>query len=186
MSNVRPNAVCIAQLRSILQASSRFRFDDRASSRVLNPKDGRVTKWCDLRETRRASSATFGQKTRRSQTCTSGEEPDSRRTSTTVTRRGTVPAEDPFTTIGRRLKQNAVRAAIKPLPDAQQRQVLRLMYVDGRLRIDLPKSVFTAALAATTLVGSLAGCSSPAVVMPIKFSEGTQHDRPGFRVRAGV
>ncbi len=38
---------------------------------------------------------------------------------------------DPFTTIGHRLKKNAVRAAIELLPDAQQRQVLRLMYVDG-------------------------------------------------------
>ena len=55
MSNVRPNAVCIAQLRSILQAFSQLGFGDRASSRVLNPKDGRVTKWCDLREMKRAS-----------------------------------------------------------------------------------------------------------------------------------
>jgi predicted XRE-type DNA-binding protein len=38
---------------------------------------------------------------------------------------------DPFTTIGRRLEKNAVRAAIERLPDGQQRQVLRLMYVDG-------------------------------------------------------
>jgi hypothetical protein len=55
MSNVRPNAVCIAQLRSILQAFSRLVFDDRASSRVHNPKVGRVTKSCDLREMKRAS-----------------------------------------------------------------------------------------------------------------------------------
>ena len=40
-------------------------------------------------------------------------------------------SRDPFTTIGQRLKKNAVRAAIELLPDAQQRQVLRLMYVDG-------------------------------------------------------
>ncbi|NNE18550.1 MAG: sigma-70 family RNA polymerase sigma factor, partial [Myxococcales bacterium] len=38
---------------------------------------------------------------------------------------------DPFTTIGHRREKNAVRAAIELLPDAQQRQVLRLMYVDG-------------------------------------------------------
>jgi serine/threonine-protein kinase len=38
---------------------------------------------------------------------------------------------DPFTGIGLRLEKNAVRAAIKRLPDAQQRQVLRLMYVEG-------------------------------------------------------
>jgi RNA polymerase sigma factor (sigma-70 family) len=38
---------------------------------------------------------------------------------------------DPFTTVGHRLEKNAVRAAIELLPDAQQRQVLRLMYVDG-------------------------------------------------------
>jgi len=38
---------------------------------------------------------------------------------------------DPFTAIGERLEKNAVRAAIELLPDAQQRQVLRLMYVDG-------------------------------------------------------
>jgi hypothetical protein len=39
--------------------------------------------------------------------------------------------EDPFTTIGHRLEKNAVRGAIELLPDAQQRQVLRLMYIDG-------------------------------------------------------
>ncbi len=38
---------------------------------------------------------------------------------------------DPFTAIGERLERNAVRAAIELVPDAQQRQVLRLMYVDG-------------------------------------------------------
>jgi RNA polymerase sigma factor (sigma-70 family) len=38
---------------------------------------------------------------------------------------------DPFTATGERLEKNAVRAAIERLPDAQQRQVLRLMYVDG-------------------------------------------------------
>ena len=38
---------------------------------------------------------------------------------------------DPFTAIGDRLEKNAVRTAIELLPDAQQRQVLRLMYVDG-------------------------------------------------------
>jgi RNA polymerase sigma factor (sigma-70 family) len=38
---------------------------------------------------------------------------------------------DPFTGIGLRLEKNAVRAAIERLPDAQQRQVLRLMYVEG-------------------------------------------------------
>ena len=38
---------------------------------------------------------------------------------------------DPFTAIGCRLEKNAVRAAIKLLPDERQRQVLRLMYVDG-------------------------------------------------------
>jgi len=38
---------------------------------------------------------------------------------------------DRFTTIGHRLKKNAVRAAIERLPDAQQRKVLRRMYLDG-------------------------------------------------------
>jgi RNA polymerase sigma factor (sigma-70 family) len=38
---------------------------------------------------------------------------------------------DPFTAIGCRLEKNAVRAAIELLPDERQRQVLRLMYVDG-------------------------------------------------------
>jgi len=38
---------------------------------------------------------------------------------------------DPFTAIGERLEKNAVRAAIELVPDAQQRQVLRLIYVDG-------------------------------------------------------
>jgi len=38
---------------------------------------------------------------------------------------------DPFTAIGSRLEKNAVRAAIELLPDERQRQVLRLMYVDG-------------------------------------------------------
>jgi len=38
---------------------------------------------------------------------------------------------DPFTTIGQPLEKNAVRAAIELLPDAQQRQVMRLMYVEG-------------------------------------------------------
>ena len=54
MSNVRPNAVCIVRLRSILQAFSRLAFDTRASSRVHNPKGGPVTKWCDLGEMKRA------------------------------------------------------------------------------------------------------------------------------------
>ena len=38
---------------------------------------------------------------------------------------------DPFTTIGRRLEKNAVRAAIERLPDAQHRQVMGLIYVNG-------------------------------------------------------
>jgi len=38
---------------------------------------------------------------------------------------------DPFTTIGQRLEKNAVRAAIERIPDQRQRQVLRLIYVDG-------------------------------------------------------
>jgi RNA polymerase sigma factor (sigma-70 family) len=38
---------------------------------------------------------------------------------------------DPFTGIGLRLEKNAVRAAIERLPDARQRQVLRLMYIEG-------------------------------------------------------
>ena len=38
---------------------------------------------------------------------------------------------DPFTAIGERLEKNAVRAAIERLPDAAQREVLRLIYVDG-------------------------------------------------------
>jgi RNA polymerase sigma factor (sigma-70 family) len=38
---------------------------------------------------------------------------------------------DPFTAIGRRLEKDAVRAAIERLPDAGQREVLRLIYVDG-------------------------------------------------------
>ena len=44
---------------------------------------------------------------------------------------------DPFTAIGERLEKNAVRAAIELLPDAQQRKVLRLMYVDGLPRMDV-------------------------------------------------
>lgn len=38
---------------------------------------------------------------------------------------------DPFTAIGQRLEKNAVRAAIDRLPDPGQRDVLRLIYVDG-------------------------------------------------------
>jgi RNA polymerase sigma factor (sigma-70 family) len=38
---------------------------------------------------------------------------------------------DPFTAIGERLEKHAVRAAIERLPDASQREVLRLIYVDG-------------------------------------------------------
>ena len=38
---------------------------------------------------------------------------------------------DPFTAIGNRLEKNAVRAAIERLPNAGQREVLRLIYVDG-------------------------------------------------------
>jgi RNA polymerase sigma factor (sigma-70 family) len=38
---------------------------------------------------------------------------------------------DPFTAIGDRLEKNAVRAAIERLPDEGQREVLRLIYVDG-------------------------------------------------------
>jgi RNA polymerase sigma factor (sigma-70 family) len=38
---------------------------------------------------------------------------------------------DPFTAIGQRLEKNAVRGAIERLPDPQQRQVLRLIYVEG-------------------------------------------------------
>ncbi len=44
---------------------------------------------------------------------------------------------DPFTAIGDRLEKNAVRAAIERLPDAQQREVLRLIYVDGLSRMDV-------------------------------------------------
>ena len=44
---------------------------------------------------------------------------------------------DPFTAIGERLEKNAVRAAIERLPDAQQREVLRLIYVDGLPRMDV-------------------------------------------------
>ncbi|MBT8464891.1 MAG: protein kinase [Deltaproteobacteria bacterium] len=44
---------------------------------------------------------------------------------------------DPFTTIGDRLEKNAVRAAIERLPDGQQREVLRLIYVDGLPRMDV-------------------------------------------------
>jgi DNA-directed RNA polymerase specialized sigma subunit len=44
---------------------------------------------------------------------------------------------DPFTAIGERLEKNAVRAAIERLPDAQQREVLRLIYVDGLSRMDV-------------------------------------------------
>jgi len=44
---------------------------------------------------------------------------------------------DPFTAIGDRLEKNAVRAAIERLPDAQQREVLRLIYVDGLPRMDV-------------------------------------------------
>ena len=44
---------------------------------------------------------------------------------------------DPFTGIGLRLEKNAVRAAIERLPDAQQRQVLRLMYVEGRAQSEV-------------------------------------------------
>ena len=47
---------------------------------------------------------------------------------------------DPFTAIGERLEKNAVRAAIERLPDAQQRQVLRLMYVDGLSQSDVGRS----------------------------------------------
>jgi len=38
---------------------------------------------------------------------------------------------DPFTAIGERLEKSAVREAIERLPDASQREVLRLIYVDG-------------------------------------------------------
>ena len=44
---------------------------------------------------------------------------------------------DPFTAIGDRLEKNAVRAAIERLPDAQQREVLRLICVDGLPRMDV-------------------------------------------------
>jgi serine/threonine-protein kinase len=44
---------------------------------------------------------------------------------------------DPFTAIGDRLEKNAVRAAIERLPDPQQRQVLRLIYVDGLAQSDV-------------------------------------------------
>jgi RNA polymerase sigma factor (sigma-70 family) len=44
---------------------------------------------------------------------------------------------DPFTEIGERLDKNAVRAAIERLPDAQQREVLRLIYVQGLPRRDV-------------------------------------------------
>ena len=44
---------------------------------------------------------------------------------------------DPFTAIGDRLEKNAVRAAIERLPDAQQREVLRLIYLDGLPRMDV-------------------------------------------------
>jgi serine/threonine-protein kinase len=44
---------------------------------------------------------------------------------------------DPFTAIGQRLEKNAVRAAIERLPDAGQRDVLRLIYVDGLAQSDV-------------------------------------------------
>ena len=46
---------------------------------------------------------------------------------------------DPFTAIGRRLEKNAVRAAIQLLPNVQQREVLRLMYVDGLAQSEVSK-----------------------------------------------
>ena len=42
--NVSSNDVCIAQQRSIFQAFSLLRFDERATFRVRNPKDGRGAK----------------------------------------------------------------------------------------------------------------------------------------------
>ena len=44
---------------------------------------------------------------------------------------------DPFTAIGCKLEKKAVRAAIDLLPDERQRQVLRLMYVDGLAQSDV-------------------------------------------------
>ena len=44
---------------------------------------------------------------------------------------------DPFTAIAERLEKNAVRAAIERLPDAGQRDVLRLIYVDGLAQSDV-------------------------------------------------
>jgi len=44
---------------------------------------------------------------------------------------------DPFAAIGDRLERNAARDAIERLPDAQQREVLRLIYVDGLPRMDV-------------------------------------------------
>jgi DNA-directed RNA polymerase specialized sigma24 family protein len=44
---------------------------------------------------------------------------------------------DPFTAIGDRLEKNAVRAAIERLPNAQQREVLHLIYVIGLPRMDV-------------------------------------------------
>jgi hypothetical protein len=37
---------------------------------------------------------------------------------------------DPFAAIGDRLEKNAVRDAIERLPDAQQREVPRLIYIE--------------------------------------------------------
>ena len=48
---------------------------------------------------------------------------------------------DPFTAIGDRLEKNAVREAIERLPDAQQREVLRLIYVDGLPPMEVCKIV---------------------------------------------
>ncbi|MDH3726708.1 MAG: sigma-70 family RNA polymerase sigma factor [Myxococcales bacterium] len=48
---------------------------------------------------------------------------------------------DPFTAIGDRLEKNAVRAAIERLPDAQQREVLRLIYMEGLSQVDVGRII---------------------------------------------
>jgi RNA polymerase sigma factor (sigma-70 family) len=48
---------------------------------------------------------------------------------------------DPFTAIGERLEKNAVRAAIERLPDALQREVLRLIYMEGLSQVDVGRII---------------------------------------------
>ena len=48
---------------------------------------------------------------------------------------------DPFTAIGKRLEKNAVRAAIERLPDPLQREVLRLIYMEGLSQVDVGRII---------------------------------------------